>query len=308
MKYPNIIEAIGNTPTVKINHLFPKAKDKKIEIWMKQERLNPGGSIKDRIAKNMIEAAEKDGLINKDTVIIEPTSGNTGIGLAMICACKGYRLKLVMPSSMSIERRKLMDFYGAELVLTPKELGMNGAIDKSKGLIANEKNSFMPSQFTNPANVKTHIMTTAKEICEDFEDNGLDYLITGVGTGGHITGCAKVFKQYFSGIKVIAVEPSDSPVLSGGNPGSHAIQGIGAGFIPEILDLNLIDGIVQVNSEDAKEFAKRCARQEGILVGISSGASLAAIEQQILEMKPGSRILTFCYDSGERYLSVPGFI
>jgi len=276
MKLNNILEIIGNTPHVKINNLFSSD----YEVWYKLERQNPAGSIKDRIALSMIEDAEKKGKINKDTVIIEPTSGNTGIGLSMVCAVKKYRLILVMPESMSIERRKIMAAFGAEFVLTPREKGMKGAIEKANELIQTTPNSWMPMQFDNPANVDVHIKTTAQEILNDFPD-GLDYLITGVGTGGHITACAIVLKEKFPNLKVFAVEPELSPVLSGGQPGPHPIQGIGAGFVPSILRRDLLDGIITVSKEEAFHFAKECALKEGIFIGISSGASLAAVNKKI---------------------------
>ncbi len=305
MKYNSVIESVGRTPVIKINRLFPKANAKNIEVWIKLERSNPGGSIKDRIAVAMILDAEKKGLLKSDTVIIEPTSGNTGIGLAMVAAVKGYRLILTMPESMSLERRRLMALYGAELVLTPKEKGMKGAIERAKELIIENKNSWMPMQFENMANVEIHRSTTAQEILEDFP-TGLDYLITGVGTGGHITGCAEFLKSHHKNLKVFAVEPSESPVISGGAPGPHAIQGIGAGFIPAILNTSILDGTISVNKEEAYNFARDAAKKEGILLGVSSGASLAAIDKKISEMAAGSKVLTFCYDTGERYLSIDG--
>lgn len=301
MKASTILETIGNTPHVRLNRLFGTDH----EVWMKLERANPGGSIKDRIALAMIEDAEQKGLLREGSVIIEPTSGNTGIGLAMVSAVKGYKLILVMPESMSIERRKLMSAYGAEFVLTPREKGMRGAIDKANELAAESKDSFIPSQFENSANVEVHKRTTAKEILSDFSD-GLDYLITGVGTGGHITGAGLILKEHFPNLKVFAVEPELSPVLSGGAPSSHPIQGIGAGFIPKILQNSVLDGIVQVSKEDAFSFAQRAAKEEGIFIGISSGASLAAVSKMLPEIKMGARILTFCYDTGERYLSIDG--
>jgi len=301
MKAENILQTIGNTPHVRINHLFGS----EIEVWMKLERANPGGSIKDRIGLAMIEDAEQKGLLNKDTVIVEPTSGNTGIGLAMVAAIRGYRLILTMPESMSLERRRYLAALGAELVLTPKEKGMGGAIERGKELLQEHSNSWMPEQFNNQANVDIHKKTTAQEIISDFPE-GLDYLITGVGTGGHITGCAEILKQKFPQLKVLAVEPSASPVLSGGEKGPHPIQGIGAGFVPEILNTELLDGVITVDHADAFKFASRCVREEGIFIGISSGASLAAIHNKAKELPAGSRVLTFCYDSGERYLSVDG--
>lgn len=299
MKYNNILETIGNTPCIKLNHLFPN----NINVWMKAERANPGASIKDRIALAMIETAEQDGSLNSNSVIIEPTSGNTGIGLAMVCAVKGYRLILTMPESMSIERRKAMKAYGAELVLTPKELGMGGCIAKAKELIENTPNSWMPMQFANPANTAIHRDTTAQEILADFPE-GVDYLITGVGTGGHITGCAEALKAVTPKTKVLAVEPEKSPVISGGEKGLHRLQGIGAGFIPEVLDTEILDGTIQVSEEASFDMARRCAKEEGIWVGISSGASLAAVEKHLANIPPASTVLVFCYDTGERYISI----
>ena len=302
MKAHSILETIGNTPHVRINRLFP---DRKVEVWMKLERANPGGSIKDRIGLAMIEDAERRGILKSDTIIVEPTSGNTGIGLAMVAAAKGYRLILTMPESMSLERRRYLAALGAELVLTPKEKGMPGAIEKAQELVRNTPNAWMPQQFENPANVEIHRRTTAQEILNDFPD-GLDYLITGVGTGGHITGCAEVLKEKFPHLKVFAVEPAASPVLSGGQRGPHPIQGIGAGFVPRVLNMGILDDIIQVANEDAFKFAVRCVKEEGIFIGISSGASLAAVSQKLPEIPDGSRVLTFCYDTGERYLSVGG--
>ncbi|MCK9506420.1 MAG: cysteine synthase A [Porticoccaceae bacterium] len=299
MKYNNILETIGNTPCIKINKLFPG----NIEVWMKAERFNPGASIKDRIGLSMIEDAEKKGHIDKDTVIIEPTSGNTGIALAMVCAVKGYRLILTMPESMSVERRKYMKALGAELVLTPKELGMGGCIEKAKDLLKEHANSWMPMQFTNPANTDVHRDTTAQEILADFPD-GIDYLITGVGTGGHITGCAEALKEKFPNVKVYAVEPEKSPVISGGEKGLHRLQGIGAGFIPEILNTDILDGTIAVSEEGSFDMTRRCAKEEGIFVGISSGASLAAVKKMLHEIPAGSKVLIFSYDTGERYLSI----
>ena len=299
MKYDNILQTIGNTPHIRINHLF---RDD-IEVWMKTERSNPGASIKDRIALAMIEDAEQNGLIDKDTVIIEPTSGNTGIGLALVAAVKGYRLILTMPESMSVERRKYMQALGAELVLTPKELGMGGTITRANELLEEHENSWMPQQFQNPVNVQVHKDTTAQEILADFPE-GIDYLITGVGTGGHITGCAEVLKAEFPRLQTFAVEPTKSPVISGGAKGLHRIQGIGAGFIPEILNTDILDGIIQVTDEDAFDMARRCSKKEGIFIGISSGATLAALKQKESEMAAGSRVLIFSYDTGERYLSI----
>ena len=299
MKANNILQTIGNTPHVRMNNLFPGNS----EVWMKLERSNPGGSIKDRIALSMIEDAENKGLLKKGSVIIEPTSGNTGIGLAMVAAVKKYGLILVMPESMSVERRRIMKAYGAELVLTPRAEGMKGAISKANELHSQIPHSWIPQQFENPSNVAVHEKFTAEEILKDFPD-GFDYMITGVGTGGHITGVAKVLKKHFPEIQVFAVEPELSPVISGGAPGPHPIQGIGAGFIPQILDKSLIDGIIQVSKEDAYTFARRAANEEGIFIGISSGASLAAVNQRLNEVKTSVRILTFCYDTGERYLSI----
>ncbi len=301
MKVPSILDTIGGTPHVRLSRLFPNH-----DVWLKLERANPGASIKDRIALAMIEAAEADGSLVPGGVIIEPTSGNTGIGLAMVAAVKGYRLILVMPESMSIERRRVMLAYGAEFVLTPKELGMKGALAKAAELAEDTEKSWVPQQFENPANVQVHRDTTAQEILADFE-GGLDYLITGVGTGGHITGCASALKEKWPDLKVCAVEPSLSPVLSGGDPGPHPIQGIGAGFIPGVMDVDLLDGVLQVAPEDAKAMALRAAREEGILVGLSSGATLAAIAAKVSEVPEGTRIMGFCYDSGERYFSVPDF-
>ena len=302
MKATNILETIGNTPHVRINRLFA---DRKVEVWMKLERANPGGSIKDRIGLAMIEDAEQRGLLKPDSVIVEPTSGNTGIGLAMAAAVKGYRLILTMPESMSLERRRYLAALGAELVLTPKEKGMPGAIEQAQDLLRELPNAWMPQQFENPANVEIHRRTTAREILNDFPE-GLDYLITGVGTGGHITGCAEVLKEKFPRLKVLAVEPTTSPVLSGGQRGPHPIQGIGAGFVPAVMNTAILDGVVQVAHEDAFKFAVRCVKEEGIFIGISSGASLAAVAQKLPEIPDGSRVLTFCYDTGERYLSVAG--
>ncbi len=299
MRYDSILETIGATPHVRVNKLFDDA----IEVWSKQERVNPGGSIKDRIALAMIEDAEERGVLKPGSVVIEPTSGNTGIGLALVCAVKGYRLILVMPDSFSIERRKLMTAYGAELDLTPREFGMKGSIARAEEIAAGTPGAWIPSQFANPANPAIHRRTTAEEIARDFPD-GLDYIVTGVGTGGHITGCAEVLKERWPQLKVYAVEPTLSPVLSGGDPSPHPIQGIGAGFVPEVTRPELFDGVVQVAPEDAMGYARRSAREEGVLIGISSGASLAAIAQLRPQMPDGSRILTFTYDSGERYLSV----
>lgn len=301
MKANNILGTIGNTPHVKINKLFGSDHD----IWIKLEKNNPGASIKDRIALAMVEDAETSGLLKKGSVIIEPTSGNTGIGLALVSAVKGYKIILVMPESMSVERRKLMAAYGAEFVLTPREKGMKGAIEKAIELSAQTPNSWIPQQFDNPANLDIHRTTTALEILEDFPE-GLDYIITGVGTGGHITGIAEVLKEKFPGLKVFAVEPELSPILSGGAPGPHPIQGIGAGFVPSILNREILDGIITVSKDDAFSFAQQAAKVEGLLMGISSGASLAAVSKKLPEIPKGSRILTFNYDTGERYLSIEG--
>jgi cysteine synthase A len=301
MKYNNILETIGKTPHLKINRLFGSDN----EVWTKLERANPGGSIKDRIALSMIEDAEKKGILKKDTIIVEPTSGNTGIGLAIVAAVKGYKLILVMPESMSVERRKLMSAYGATFELTPRELGMKGAIEKATEIVSKNSNAWMPQQFDNPSNVDAHINTTAQEILSDFPE-GVDYLITGVGTGGHITGVAKVLKQKFGDLKVFAVEPELSPVISGGKPGPHPIQGIGAGFIPKNLDVSILDGVIQVSKEEAFEFAQRAAKEEGLFIGVSSGASLAAVSQKLQDIPKGKKILTFSYDTGERYLSIEG--
>lgn len=301
MRVQNILQTIGNTPHVRINRLFPS----EYEVWMKVEKTNPGGSIKDRIALSMVEDAEKRGIIKAGSVIIEPTSGNTGIGLALVAAVKGYRLILTMPESMSIERRKVLSALGAELVLTPREKGMKGAIARAEELAQENENAWIPLQFDNPANVAVHRDFTAQEILADFPE-GFDYLITGVGTGGHISGVAEVLKQKFPNIKVFAVEPEASPVISGGAPGPHPIQGIGAGFIPKNLKTELLDGTVQVGRDEAFEYAQKVAKLEGLFVGISSGASLAAVAKKIKELPAGSRILTFSYDHGERYLSVEG--
>ncbi len=301
MKAANILETIGNTPHVRINKLFPST----VNVWSKMEKANPGGSIKDRIALAMIETAEKSGLINSNTVIIEPTSGNTGIGLAMVAAVKGYKLILVMPESMSVERRKLMSVYGASFELTAREKGMKGAIEKAKELVASTPNAWMPQQFENTANPDIHSKTTAAEIIADFPE-GIDYLITGVGTGGHITGVGKVLKQHFPSLKIFAVEPELSPVISGGAPGPHPLQGIGAGFIPENLHKEILDGVITVSKDVAFEYAKRAALEEGIFQGISSGATMAALAKKIPEIKEGSTVLIFNYDTGERYLSIEG--
>ena len=301
MKVNNVLEVIGNTPLVKLNKIFGSD----VEVWMKLERQNPGGSIKDRIALAMIETAEKEGKINKDTLIIEPTSGNTGVGLAMVCAVKGYKLVLVMPESMSVERRKLMSAYGAEFVLTPRELGTNGAVKKAYELASKIENSWIPQQFENDANPEIHKNTTAQEILADFPE-GFDFVITGVGTGGHITGVTEVLKEKFPNIKIIAVEPELSPVLSGGAPGPHPIQGIGAGFVPDVYRTDLIDEVIQVSKDEAFEYAREIAKKEGILVGISTGASLAAVAKKAATLPDDAQILTFNYDTGERYLSIEG--
>lgn len=301
MKANNILETIGNTPHVRLNKLY----EAQHEVWIKLEKANPGASIKDRIALAMIEDAEAKGLLNKDSVIIEPTSGNTGIGLALVAAVKGYKIILVMPESMSIERRRLMALYGAEFVLTPREKGMKGAIEKAAELTAATPNGWMPQQFDNPANTIIHRNTTALEILKDFPD-GLDYYITGVGTGGHITGVAEILKQHFPALKVFAVEPELSPVLSGGAPGPHPLQGIGAGFTPSILNKDILDGVIQVSKEEAFTYTQRLAKEEGILAGISTGASLAAVAKKLKEIPAGSKVLTFNYDTGERYLSIEG--
>jgi cysteine synthase len=303
MKVGNILQTIGNTPHVRINRLFgPSA-----QVWIKSERSNPGGSIKDRIALSMVEAAEQSGILQPGGTIIEPTSGNTGIGLALVAAVKGYKLILVMPDSMSIERRRLMLAYGASFDLTPREKGMKGAIARAQELVEQTPGAWMPQQFDNHANVDAHERTTAQEILADFPD-GLDAIITGVGTGGHITGVARVLKVKFPQLQVFAVEPSASPVISGGSPAPHPIQGIGAGFIPNNLDTTLLDGVIQVDAEDAREYARRSATQEGMLVGISSGATLAAIAQKLPNLPAGAKVLGFSYDTGERYLSVEGFL
>jgi cysteine synthase A len=304
MKASTILETIGNTPHIRVQRLYGPGA----EVWIKSERANPGGSIKDRIALSMIEDAEKSGKLQPGGTIVEPTSGNTGIGLAMVAAVKGYRLVLVMPESMSLERRRLMLAFGATFDLTPKEKGMKGAIERALAIVAETPGAWMPQQFENPANIDVHINTTAQEILADFRDSPIDVLITGVGTGGHITGCAEVLKKAWPSLKVFAVEPTLSPVISGGQPGPHAIQGIGAGFIPANLHTQLLDGVIQVDPADAKEWARRSAREEGVLVGISSGATLAAISQKLKDVPAGSRVLGFNYDTGERYLSVPDFL
>ncbi|MBL0149748.1 MAG: cysteine synthase A [Ideonella sp.] len=303
MKAQNILATIGNTAHVRINRLFgPDA-----QVWIKSERANPGGSIKDRIALAMVEDAEKSGALKPGGTIIEPTSGNTGIGLAMVAAVKGYKLVLVMPDSMSIERRRLMLAYGATFDLTPREKGMKGSIARAQELVAQTPGAWMPQQFENPANVMVHMRTTAQEILRAFPE-GLDALITGVGTGGHLSGCATVLKEAWPELKVFAVEPAASPVISGGAPSPHPIQGIGAGFVPANLHVALLDGVIQVDAEPAREMARRCAREEGMLVGISSGATLAAIAQKLPELGAGARVLGFNYDTGERYLSIEGFL
>jgi cysteine synthase A len=299
----NILQTIGNTPHIRINRLFGNGHS----VYVKSERANPGGSIKDRIALSMVEAAEQDGRLKAGGLIIEPTSGNTGVGLAMVAAVKGYKLVLVMPESMSLERRRLMLAYGASFVLTPKEKGMNGAIARATELVAQTPGSWMPQQFDNPANIEVHARTTAREIAAAFP-SGVDALITGVGTGGHITGCAQVLKAMWPQLKVFAVEPSASPVISGGKPSPHPIQGIGAGFIPRNLHVDLLDGTIQVDAEAAREYARRSAREEGLLVGISSGATLAAIAQKLPELPVGATVLGFNYDTGERYFSIEGFL
>lgn len=297
----SILGTIGNTPHVRINKLFGS----KHHVFIKLEKTNPGSSIKDRIALEMIEDAEAKGLLTKDSVIIEPTSGNTGIGLSMVAAVKGYKIILVMPESMSIERRRLMALYGAEFVLTPREKGMKGAIEKAGELVASTPNAWMPQQFDNPANTEIHRKTTAIEILNDFP-NGVDYIITGVGTGGHITGVAEVLKAKFPNLKVFAVEPELSPVLSGGAPAPHPLQGIGAGFVPSILNTSILDGVIKVSKDAAFTYAQRIAKEEGILVGVSTGASLAAVAQKLEDIPEGATVLTFNYDTGERYLSIEG--
>ncbi|MBX3594037.1 cysteine synthase A [Sphingomonas sp.] len=303
MKANTVLETIGNTPHIRIQRLFPGA-----EVWVKSERANPGGSIKDRIALAMVEAAEADGSLKPGGTIVEPTSGNTGVGLAMVAAVKGYKLILVMPESMSIERRRLMLAYGASFDLTPREKGMKGAIERATEIVASTPGAWMPQQFENPANIDVHVRTTAQEILADFGDSPPDVLITGVGTGGHITGVAETLKKAWPDLKVYAVEPELSPVISGGQPGPHPIQGIGAGFIPANLHTDAIDGAIKVDAGDAKEYARRAAREEGLLVGISSGATLAAIAKKLADLPTGSRVLGFNYDTGERYLSVPDFL
>jgi cysteine synthase A len=301
MKYESILDSIGNTPHVRIRKLFPGAG----HVWMKLERSNPGGSIKDRIAHAMVNAAEEQGILRKGSVIIEPTSGNTGIGLAMVAAVKGYRMILVMPDSMSVERRSILEAYGAELVLTPGEHGMKGSMARARELASEIDGAWIPSQFDNPANPSIHETTTALEILDDFP-GGIDYMVTGVGTGGHISGVSRVLKQTMPGLKVLAVEPAGSPVIGGGEPGKHGIMGIGAGFIPGNLDREALDGVIQVENTEAYNYAKRAAREEGIFTGISTGASLAAVSRLLEKADPSSLILTFNYDTGERYLSVEG--
>ena len=303
MKATSILDTIGNTPHVRLSKLFPES-----EVWVKSERSNPGGSIKDRIALAMIEAAEKDGHLKPGGTIIEPTSGNTGIGLALVAAVKGYKIVLVMPESMSIERRRLMLAYGATFDLTPREKGMKGAIERAKELVEQTPGSWMPQQFENPANIAVHVATTAQEILADFRDTPIDVIITGVGTGGHITGVAEALKKEWPSLKVYAVEPAASPVIAGGQPGPHPIQGIGAGFIPVNLHTQALDGVIEVDAAVAKDMARRSATEEGMLVGISSGATLAAILQKLPDLPDNVRVLGFNYDTGERYLSVPDFL
>jgi cysteine synthase A len=303
MKAANVLATIGATPHIRINRLFGPGA----QVWVKSERSNPGGSIKDRIALAMVQAAEASGALKPGGTIVEPTSGNTGIGLAMVAAVKGYALVLVMPDSMSVERRRLMLAYGARFELTPREKGMKGSIEKAQQIVAETPGAWMPQQFENPANIDVHVRTTAEEIAADFPE-GLDALITGVGTGGHLTGCAQVLKARFPALKVFAVEPAASPVISGGQPSPHPIQGIGAGFVPKNLHTALLDGVIQVEAEEAREMARRSAREEGLLVGISSGATLAAIAKKLPELRAGATVLGFNYDTGERYLSIEGFL
>ena len=303
MKADSVLATIGGTPHIRLSRLFPDH-----EVWVKNERANPGGSIKDRIGLAMIEDAEAAGKLKSGGTIVEPTSGNTGIGLAMAAAVKGYKLVLVMPESMSVERRRLMLAYGATFDLTPKEKGMKGAIERAQELVEQTEGAWMPSQFDNPSNFEVHKRTTAKEILADFADDPIDVMITGVGTGGHLTGCAEVLKAEWPEMKAYAVEPAGSPVISGGQPGPHPIQGIGAGFVPDNLHTQAIDGAIQVDPEEAKEMARQCAAKEGLLVGISSGATLAAIKQKLVDLPSSSRVLGFNYDTGERYLSVPDFL
>jgi len=302
MPFNSVLETIGKTPHIRLARLFPEAN-----VWVKSERTNPGGSIKDRIALAMVEAAEESGALKPGGLIIEPTSGNTGVGLALVAAVKGYKLILVMPESMSIERRRLMQAYGATFDLTPRERGMKGAIERASELASQNPGAWIPQQFENPANIAIHAKTTALEILNDFPE-GLDVIVTGVGTGGHITACAEVLKPHWPALKVFAVEPTLSPVISGGSPGPHPIQGIGAGFIPANLHTAALDGVIQIEAEEAREWARRSARQEGLLVGISSGATLAAINKKLPELDKNARILGFNYDTGERYLSVPDFL
>jgi cysteine synthase len=303
MKAHDVLATIGDTPHIRVNRLFGSSH----EVWIKSERSNPGGSIKDRIALSMIEDAEASGALKAGGTIVEPTSGNTGIGLAMVAAVKGYKLVLVMPDSMSVERRRLMLAYGATFELTPREKGMKGSIARAEEIVAATPGAWMPQQFDNPSNIAVHVKTTAEEIARDFPE-GIDVLITGVGTGGHITGCAQVLKKRWPKLRVFAVEPTLSPVISGGQPSPHPIQGIGAGFIPKNLHQELLDGVIQVEAEAAREMARRSAREEGILVGISSGATLAAIAQKLPDIAAGARVLGFNYDTGERYLSIDGFL
>lgn len=300
MRADSILDTIGDTPHVRLARLFPEA-----EVWMKAERANPGGSIKDRVALAMVEDAEARGVLTPDSVIVEPTSGNTGVGLAVVAAVKGYRLILVMPESMTLERRRLVAVYGAELELTPREKGMKGAIARAEEIVAQTPGAWMPQQFENPANIEVHKRTSAQEVLRDFPE-GIDVLITGVGTGGHITGLGEVLKESFPGLRVYAVEPAKSPVISGGEPSPHKLQGIGAGFVPKNLHTDVLDGVIGVSEEDAYAYAVRAARQEGIFVGPSSGASLAAVAQKLPDLAEGTRILTYCYDTGERYFSVDG--
>ena len=302
MKANSVLDTIGKTPHIRISRMFPDVK-----VWIKSERANPGGSVKDRIALAMIEAAEASGALKPGGLIIEPTSGNTGVGLAMVAAVKGYRLLLVMPESMSIERRRLMQAYGASFDLTPRERGMKGAIERAGELLAENPGSWMPQQFENPANIDIHVATTVQEILADFPD-GVDMIISGVGTGGHITACGEVLKPLWPQLKVFAVEPAASPVISGGKPGPHPIQGIGAGFIPANLHTAVLDGVIEIEAEEAREFARRSASQEGLLVGVSSGATLAAIAKKLPDLPEGGSVLGFNYDTGERYLSVPDFL
>ena len=304
MKANTILDTIGNTPLIRLNRIFADVRPD-VEVWVKTESFNPGGSIKDRIALAMIEQAEKDGILRKDSLIVEPTSGNTGVGLALVAAVKGYKLTLVMPESMSIERRRLMAAYGANLELTPREKGMKGAIEKAEEIVKNTPGAWMPMQFANPANPRIHAETPVQEILRDAPE-GFDYYITGVGTGGHLTAVAEVMKPLFPKLQVFAVEPTASPVISGGAPGPHPIQGIGAGFVPTNLHTEVLDGVIQITQQEAYDMARRSAREEGLFGGVSSGGSLAAIAKKLPDMPKGSRVLTFCYDTGERYLSVEG--